>query len=211
VSAETIYYPDPETGKTTPEPSPSKMAGVLNDIPGTDGANVFIRQMQVASCDGQTGEHLYTSGGYLDSSWFNRTFWQVGRAMTSGLMVLGKDVAYGVELYDSRSRETVFAPGTKAYRLRCIPLRPPARGSKVKPIKGRRQQSPRPLWEKRLGIRVTAMVRAADKIFVAGSPDVVDQKDPHGAWEGRKGGILAVFAATDGEKLAEYELPSPPV
>jgi outer membrane protein assembly factor BamB len=209
-SAETIYNPDPETGKTTPEPSPNKMAGVLNDIPGTDGANVFIRQMQVASCDGPAGEHLYTSGGFLDSSWFNRTFWRVGRAMTSGLMVLGKEnVAYGVEVYDSRSRETVFAPGTKAYRLRCIPLKAPA--SKAKQIKGRRQQGPRPVWEKRLGIRVTAMVRAADTIFVAGSPDVVDPKDPHGAWEGRKGGILAAFAAGDGRKLAEYKLPAPPV
>ena len=81
-----IYDPDPETGKTTPEPSPNKMAGVLNDIPGTDGANVFIRQMQVASGDGPAGEHLYTSGGHLDSTWFNRTFWQAGSAMTSGLM-----------------------------------------------------------------------------------------------------------------------------
>ncbi len=210
-SAETIYNPDPETGKTTPEPSPNMMAGVLNDIPGTDGANVFIRQMQVASCDGRAGEHLYTSGGFLDSSWFNRTFWQVGRARTSGLMVLGKDVAYGVELYTSRSRETAFTPGTKAYRLRCIPLKAPARGSNVKQIKGRRQQGARPLWEKRLGIRVTAVVRAVDTIFVAGSPDVVDPKDPHGAWEGRKGGVLAAFAAADGKKLAEYKLPAPPV
>jgi hypothetical protein len=55
------------------------------------------------------------------------------------------------------------------------------------------------------------MVRAADTIFVAGSPDVVDPKDPHGAWEGRKGGILAAFAAADGKKLAEYKLPAPPV
>ena len=48
-------------------------------------------------------------------------------------------------------------------------------------------------------------------IFVAGSPDVVDPEDPHGAWEGRKGGILAAFAVGDGRKLAEYKLPAPPV
>ena len=45
----------------------------------------------------------------------------------------------------------------------------------------------------------------------SGSPDVVDPKDPHGAWEGRKGGILAAFAAGDGKMLAEYKLPAPPV
>jgi hypothetical protein len=113
-----------------------------------------------------------------------------------------------MEVYDSRSRETVFTPGSKAYRLRCIPLEEQAGDSKNK---RRRRQGPKPLWEKRLGIRVTAMVRAADIIFVAGSPDVVDPKDPHGAWEGRKGGILAAFAAGDGKKLAEYELSAPPV
>jgi hypothetical protein len=67
------------------------------------------------------------------------------------------------------------------------------------------------LWEQRLGIRVTAIVRAADTIFVPGSPDVVDPRDPHGAWEGRKGGLLTAFAAGNGEKLAEHELPAPPV
>jgi len=210
-SEQTIYNPDPETGKTPLEPSPNTIAGLLNDIPGTDGANVFIRQMQVASCDGKAGEHLYTSGGYLDPTWFNRTLWKAGRASTSGLMVLGKDVAYGMEVYDSRSRETVFPPGTKAYRLRCISLKEPVRGPNFKPLPKNRRRVPKPLWEKRLGIRVTAMVRAADIIFVAGSPDIVDPKDPHGAWEGRKGGILAAFAASDGAQLAEYKLSAPPV
>ena len=168
--------------------------------------------MQVASCDGHAAEHLYTSGGYLDSSWFNRTFWKAGRAMTSGLMVLGKDVAYGVELYSSRSRETVFAPGTKAYRLRCIPLKASAGRSRDKTAATKRRlKEPKALWEQRIGIRVTAMVRAGETIFVAGAPDVVDLKDPHGAWEGRNGGVLAAFATGDGRKLAEYKLPAPPV
>jgi hypothetical protein len=188
------------------------MSGLLNDIPAFDGANVFIRQMQVTSSGGSGEHHLYTTGGYLDENWFNRTFWQVGQARSSGLMVLGKDVAYGVEVYFSRGANTVFTPGAKGYRLRCMPLKATARGSKSKQVTGRRrQQGPKPLWEQRLGIRVTAMVRAGDTIFVAGAPDVVDPKDPHGAWEGRKGGVLAVFAAGDGKRLAEYKLPAPPV
>ena len=127
-------------------------------------------------------------------------------------MVLGKDVAYGAELYESRSRETVFKPGANVYRLQCISLKAPPkvpRGKQTAPK--RRNQGAKPQWEKQLGIRVTAMVRAADTIFVAGSPDVVDPDDPHGAWEGRSGGLLAAFAAGDGEKLAEYKLASPPV
>ena len=237
---ETIYSPEPETGKMTPETSANSMSGLLNDIPATNGADVFIRQMPVSVSGDRGGQHLYTTGGYLDPSWFNRTFWQVGWAKTSGLMVLGKDVgphfagfpfrkksrngvpantsqngntvAYGMEVYTSRSRETVFRPGVKAYRLMCIPLKEPAGGSLGKQAVGkRRKQGPKALWEQRVGIRVTAMVRAADTIFVAGSPDIIDPKDPHGAWEGRKGGVLAAFDAGDGKKLAEYKLPAPPV
>ncbi len=208
--SETIYSPDPETGKMAPEPDGQLMAGLLNDIPASDRTNVFIRQMKVSSSDGQAGPHLYTTGGYLDPSWFNRTSWQVGRARTSGLMVLGKDVAYGVEVYDGRSRETVFSPGKKAYRLGAISLQVPAANRKQAAAKAR-QQGSQFSWEQHLGIRVTAMVRARDIIFVAGSPDIVDSQDPHGAWEGRKGGLLAAYGADDGEKLAEYELPAPPV
>ncbi len=207
VHRETIYNPDPETGKMSPETNAHTMSGLLNDIPATDGADVFIRQMKISSSGKRGGQHLYTSGGYLDPSWFNRTFWQVGRAQTSGLMVLGKDVVYGVEVYDSRSRETVFTPGAGAYRLSCIRLKKPTAASSSK----RSNKIPRALWQQRLGIRVTAMNRAGDTIFVAGSPDTVDPKDPYGAWEGRKGGVIAAFAADDGKKLAEYKLPAPPV
>ncbi len=208
---ETIYSADPETGRMTPTTDGFQMPGLLNDIPAADEGSIFIRQMAVSSSGGQAGRHLYSSGGYLDPSWFNRTFWQVGRAQTSGLMVLGDNAAYGVEVFDSRSRETVFTPGANAYRLQCISLDVPARRKTDAQAAKKNQQGQKPLWEQRLGIRVTAMIRAADIIFVAGSPDIVDPKDPHGAWEGRKGGLLAALAADDGEKLGQYELLAPPV
>jgi len=209
----TIYHADPETGKMTPVTNGFAMTGLLNDIPATDGASVFIRQMNVSAAGGRNGLHLYTTGGYLDPSWFNRTFWKAGRAQTSGLMVLGKDVAYGVEIYPSRSRETVFKPGAANYRLTCYSLKAaaPAAGGKQAKAKRGGARGPKPVWEQRVAIRITAMVRAGDTLFVAGSPDVVDPKDPHGAWEGRKGGVLAAFSASDGKKLAEHKLAAPPV
>lgn len=66
-------------------------------------------------------------------------------------------------------------------------------------------------WSLYIPIRVRAMVPAGQHLFVAGPPDVVDPDDPLGAFEGRKGGLLWVFSATSGERLAEYELASPPV
>lgn len=206
----TVYSPDSETGKMPFETSSNQMIGVLNDIPSTDGTNVYIRQMNVSSDDGSEGQHLFTTAGYLDSSWFNRTFWKAGRAQTTGLMVLGNDAAYGIEVYNARSRDIAITPGTESYRLKCISLTgvpqkgPSSKGAAKRGGKGS-------IWEKSLGIRVTAMVRAGGTIFVAGSPDIVDPTDPHGAWEGRKGGVLAAYAAENGKKLAEYTLPSPPV
>jgi len=58
---------------------------------------------------------------------------------------------------------------------------------------------------------VKAMVSTAGKLFIAGAPDVLDEKDPLAALEGRKGGLLRVVSASDGKKLTEYSLDAPPV
>ena len=203
----TIYHPDPQTHISSPEPSAHAIAGMLNDVPATDGANVFIRQMQISSNDKKKGKpHLYTSGGYLDSSLFNRTYWQVGQARTAGLMVMGDDCAYGVEVYASRSRETVFTPGAGAYRLKCALLKAPPAASKPK----RRMKEPPARWQQKLPIRVTALVRAADTLFAAGLPDT---RDSHTRWtNGRPcAGALAAFDAETGKAIEQYKLPAPPV
>jgi len=212
IHQETVYSADPETGKMPPETDGFTMVGLLNDIPATDGENVFIRQMKVWSSGGPDGQHLYTTGGYLDPSWFNRTFWQIGQAKTSGLMVLGDRVAYGVEVYPSRSRESVFQPGGNAYRLRCLAWQDRTADSGEKQgARKRGRQQPKPVWEQPVGMRVTAMIRAAGTLFVAGAPDVVDPANPHAALEGRAGGILAKFAHSDGQRDAQVRLPAPPV
>jgi hypothetical protein len=209
-----LFSPDADTGKMPPEPSAQTMPGLLNDIPGSDGRHVFIRQMNVSS-DSQGGEHLFTSGGYLDSTWFNRTFWKIGRAQTTGPLVLGDTVAFGVEPFTSRSRDVLFQPGTQAYRLRCLSLRDTAddkavrRGQTKK--KRARATGARIVWEQPLDIRVTAMVRAGASVLVAGPPDIVAPEDPHAAWEGRAGGILARFACRDGARDESVQLPAPPV
>ncbi len=66
-------------------------------------------------------------------------------------------------------------------------------------------------WAKRVPVRIRAMVLADRTLFAAGPPDVVPEDDPWAAFEGRKGAQLCISSATNGEKLAEYELESPPV
>jgi len=54
-------------------------------------------------------------------------------------------------------------------------------------------------------------VLATDRLLVAGPPGVVDPKDPLGAFENRKGGLLYAVDAATGEKRTERALASPPV
>jgi len=71
-----------------------------------------------------------------------------------------------------------------------------------------------------------AMVLTPKALFVAGLPDVLDERkldanlnDPElraraaaqsEAWLGRKGGMLVAVSPTDGKTLATHELASPP-
>jgi hypothetical protein len=61
-------------------------------------------------------------------------------------------------------------------------------------------------WQKLIPLRVRSMVLAGDRLFAGGTPDVINDKDPLAAFEGRAGAKLAVFSAADGEKLAEMPL-----
>jgi len=67
-----------------------------------------------------------------------------------------------------------------------------------------------PLWTLWLAVRIRAMVKAGDTLFVAGPPDEFDPKDPYAPLEGRRGARLVAVSAQDGKKLAEQALDAPP-
>ena len=68
-----------------------------------------------------------------------------------------------------------------------------------------------PVWTNWLDVRIRAMVKAGDTLFVAGPPDVLDPKDPYAAFEARRGARLVAVSAADGKKLSETPLECPPV
>jgi outer membrane protein assembly factor BamB len=68
-----------------------------------------------------------------------------------------------------------------------------------------------PVWTRWLSVRIRAMVKAGDTIFVAGPPDVFEQTDPYAAFEARKGAQVVAVSAKDGKKLSETALEYPPV
>ncbi|MHC4439791.1 MAG: outer membrane protein assembly factor BamB family protein [Planctomycetota bacterium] len=68
-----------------------------------------------------------------------------------------------------------------------------------------------PVWIQWLPVRIRAMVKAGDTLFVAGPPDVLDPDDPYAAFEGRKGAVVLAISAKDGKELSEIPLKHPPV
>ncbi len=65
-------------------------------------------------------------------------------------------------------------------------------------------------WQTLIPLRIRAMVLAGDRIFAAGTPDVLDPKDPLAAFEGRAGASLQVFSTKDGSKIGSYPMKSEP-
>jgi outer membrane protein assembly factor BamB len=68
-----------------------------------------------------------------------------------------------------------------------------------------------PIWTRWLPVRIRAMVKAGDTLFVAGAPDVFDPDDPFAALEDRRGASVVAVSAEDGTRLSETKLDSPPV
>ncbi len=68
-----------------------------------------------------------------------------------------------------------------------------------------------PLWKQWHPVRIRAMVKAGETLFVAGPPDELDPKDPYAAFENRKPARLLAISPADGATLAETNLKSPPV
>jgi len=68
-----------------------------------------------------------------------------------------------------------------------------------------------PVWTNWLPVRIRAMVKARNTLFVAGPPDELDPQDPYAAFEGRKGARLVAVSPDDGKKLSDTPLESEPV
>ncbi len=68
-----------------------------------------------------------------------------------------------------------------------------------------------PVWTQWLPVRIRAMVKAGNTLFVAGPPDELDPQDPYAAFDGRKAARLVAVSPEDGKKLSETPLQSEPV
>jgi len=209
---EVLCSPDPKTGATPPGDART-IPGALADVLVSDGSAVYMREHRVFGGESRDRPHVYSTGGFRDEAWFNRTRWAVGAVAQAQLLVFDDETAYGVSAYPNAARWGFFHPGDKGYVLFARRWQRPGRDKGAGGGKTGRstKQKTEALWTTRVPVRFTAMALAGPILVAAGTPDVVDPNDPLGALEGRKGGVLWLVAADDGSKVAEHRLDSPPV
>ena len=243
------------------------------DILSCDGARLYMRsqafdlagrrlRMGPKSKDNREGSlqtvagtHLFCPTGFVDDSWFHRSYWLYGSTWGSGwsgyyvagkyapagkMICVGEDTAYvfgrqpqyyrwtlplEYRLFAAREHwQAAATPKSEATRRRT--------GKKTKGAKKRRKNNLGPggnaanyRWTTTVPILVRAMALAGDTLFVAGPPDLLDEKSlgrnnpgnrkaagaQEAALDGRAGALLWAVSAKDGKRLANYQLTSPPV
>ena len=209
---------DPASGKTLQdlmEQRGMRMPVALPDVLSCDGRHIYMRAQRfdlqgrrehldrtpVAHQHGE-GAHLFSPTGFLDGTWFHRSYWiwgrdhaegaggwpQAGRHVPAGrIMVASETEVFGY----GRQREYYQWTTPLAYHLFAAPKafpevkrkQPQGQKPKRKQRAVRHQATYR--WSHAVPIHVRAMVLAGEALLVAGPPDVVDEEQAYQDWRSR--------------------------
>jgi outer membrane protein assembly factor BamB len=180
--------------------------------------------------------HLFSPTGFLDDTWWHRTYWLYGSNFVSGwcgYFLAGKTAPAGRIIVHNGNRVFGFGRQPEFYRW-TTPLEHHLFAAekfpnviKSKDARGRDDQQIEYLWSQEIPLLARAMVLADKTLFIAGPPDTVDEteaakhlRNPQieaqlaeqdESFKGKRGGLMWAVSTEDGTKMAEYELDSPPV
>jgi hypothetical protein len=211
------------------------MDGSLNDIFVSDGRrlymffNVFDYELDRIELPpaGMAGQrdlgtpHLIPSGGFTDTSLFNREYWTYSRywwfpqwSKLGGLAVVDDQHVHTVQFYRrpeylQHKLYSWVEGGDPALLLTMSKNTGPQAESPLDVTYPAEKQDPD--WQKEVPLLVRAMVKAGDRLFLAGIPSEYRADDPLGAFEGRREARLWVCSGQDGARLAQVHLPAAPV
>ncbi|MHC4166568.1 MAG: outer membrane protein assembly factor BamB family protein [Planctomycetota bacterium] len=207
----------------------------LPDVLSTDGKYLYMRAQRfdfdgkrydLAPHSGKDAEqgavqegegvHLFSPTGFLDDTWWHRSYWVYGRTFAEGaggwpqagrfapggrIMVVGDSNVYGFGRkpmyfqWRTPLEYHLFSASRDTEIIR-EPVGRPIKG-KTKDGKPRRQmiQHPRYNWSRPVPLLVRAMLLAHNALFIAGPPDVVDEEEAFRNFG--KAGALAKLAEQD--------------
>ena len=237
-----LYRLDPKTGrklletcidsrdpKTGAEPKGiirgTNMPGALPDVLSSDGKSVYMRHMRFDRNgveQEQTVPHLYSSVGFLDDSWWHRTYWILGTKMNSGyggwptignvvpsgrLLVFDASNIYGFGRNEYGTHGSHIGLGKTHFRIFAASRKPLSVEKPADKKKQRRAPAKSTVkyhWSRQAPLVVRAMVLADTTLFLAGIPDSgSDRADPVRSKTAISNGAdaLAAFEADRGAVL----------
>jgi len=89
ISETVLYSPDSRTHvQPTTKGRPERLPGAKSDILSSDGESVYMRHVKLDFERGsqtQLGLHLYPPTGFLDDTWWHRSYWLFAREFLLGL------------------------------------------------------------------------------------------------------------------------------
>ncbi len=186
----------------------------LPDVLSTDGKWMYMRSQQF-DMDGDRphvaatglgpkakgGFHLFSPTGFVDGSWWHRSYWVYGKGFAEGaggwplagkVMPAGHLLAFDDDLVYGYGRQQAYYKWTTPVKYQLLAMakvpelvKPPAR---KQPQRRHRSGLPRVKldyrWTKDIPLHVRAIALAGATLFVAGPPLVVDEEkvydDPYG-------------------------------
>jgi outer membrane protein assembly factor BamB len=201
------------------------------------------------------GIHLFSPTGFTDDSWFHRSYWIYGKNAGEGWsewFIPGRYVPYGrILVFDDNlvygyQRDPQYLCNSSVLEYRLFAASKEARPERIEFVRSIKIPNDNIHWKNRSlhpdseltaidyrwisehpPLLVNAMVLSDHTLFIAGPPDLVDEREIWGkyhmsyyhgklqkqldALEGEKGSLLQAVSASTGEKLAEYTLESLPV
>ncbi len=203
---------DPESGKSLQAfIERHNMPVGLPDVLSCDGENLYMRSQQldlkgrrrhvaptaIQPTETDGGHHLFSPIGFLDGSWWHRSYWVYGKGFEEGaggwpkagrIMPAGYLLAFDDDLVYGFGRKQDYYKWTTPveYQLFAmakepIRLEPPKRRNPDKQAaKRRRRRGPRYKldykWTADAPMHVWAMAMAGRTLFFAGPPVVVDEE-----------------------------------
>jgi len=231
-----IYERDEHTGLEPQETVRGVfMPGALPDILSSDGESLYMRHRRFnANLEDQGIDtvHLFCPAGFLDGSWWHRTYFIYGSRMQTGwggwgkagyiapagrIMVVDDSAIYSfgrLNQYGTAGTHVGLAPslhpwGDEPKETPNYVLFSTTKDPKLverQAAKKRRGMSKKlePRWTRTTHLWVRAMLVASDHLFLAG------HQDPLAGGTGRSMGRLEIVSTKDGSTVTEYTLDSPP-
>jgi outer membrane protein assembly factor BamB len=206
LSRAALYSPDPQTGRQPEQYDANTMPGSRSDLLSSDAQHVYLQESvfdgrQLVRHDGKT--HLFATTGMLDDAWSHRSYWIFGTksSMATGCSGRARDLVYGrLLVFDD---QTVYGYGRASvhwsspledgpYRLFAVPRTADGRS-----------------WKATVPVRVRAMLRAGDRLFIAGSPAADGERS--GVPPDSEAGLLLAVSTADGSVQSQLSLTSRPV